>query len=82
MAEETSEEAIMDFEKLQEILRPYVVLIPEEYRKQRYEGELHGYYHQETKTYNIVQNTLYDVRTDASGLGCGAQKRARRERIR
>ena len=74
MAEETSEEAIMDFEKLQEILRPYVVLIPEEYRKQRYEGELHGYYHQETKTYNIVQNTLYDVRTDASGLGVALRK--------
>ena len=74
MAEETSEEAIMDFEKLQEILRPYVVLIPEEYRKQRYEGELHGYYHQETKTYNIVQNTLYDVRTDARGLGVALRK--------
>ena len=55
-AEETSEEAIMDFEKLQEVLRPYMVLIPEEYQKQRYEGKLHGYYHPETKTYNIVQD--------------------------
>ena len=41
----TSEEAFMDFEKMQEALRPYTVLIPEEYRKQRYEGELWGYYH-------------------------------------
>lgn len=32
MAEEgTSEEAIMDFEKIQEALRPYTVLLPEEY---------------------------------------------------
>lgn len=70
----TSEEAFMDFEKMQEALRPYTILIPEEYRKQRYEGELWGYYHPETKTYNIVQDALYDARTDAKGLGIAARK--------
>lgn len=64
-----SEEAFMDFEKMQEALRPYTVFIPEEYRKQRYEGELWGYFHPETKTYNIVQDTLCKVRTDAKVLG-------------
>ena len=70
----TSEEAFMDFEKMQEALRPYTVLIPEEYRKQRYEGELWGYYHPETKTYNIVQDALYDARTDAKALGMAVRK--------
>ena len=70
----TSEEAFMDFEKMQEALRPYTVLIPEEYRKQRYEGELWGYYHPETKTYNIIQDVLYDARTDAKALGMAVRK--------
>ena len=70
----TSEEAFMDFEKMQEALRPYTVLIPEEYRKQHYEGELWGYYHPETKTYNIVQDELYDARTDAKALGMAVRK--------
>ena len=70
----TSEEAFMDFEKVQEALRPYTVLIPEEYRKQRYEGELWGYYHSETKTYNIVQDALYGARTDAKTLGMAVRK--------
>ena len=73
----TSEEAFMDFEKMQEALRPYTVLIPEEYRKQRYEGELWGYYHPETKTYNIVQDELYDARTDAKALGMAVRKEHR-----
>ena len=64
----------MDFEKMQEALRPYTVLIPEEYRKQHYEGELWGYYHPETKTYNIVQDELYDARTDAKALGMAVRK--------
>ena len=70
----TSEEDFMDFEKMQEALRPYTVLIPEEYQKQRYEGELRGYYHPETKTYNIVQDALYDARTDAKTLGMAVRK--------
>lgn len=70
----TSEDAFMDFAKLQESLRPYTVLIPKEYRKQRYEGELHGYYQQETKTYNIVPESLYSARTDAKILGTAVRK--------
>lgn len=70
----TSKEDFMNFEKMQEALRPYTVLIPEEYRKQCYEGELWGYYHPETKTYNIVQNALYDARTDAKALGMAVRK--------
>lgn len=69
----TSEEAVMNFEKMQEVLRPYTVLIPEEYRKQRYEGALRGYYHPETKTYNIVQDTRYGARTDEK-LGMAVRK--------
>jgi molybdopterin/thiamine biosynthesis adenylyltransferase len=72
--DETSEEALMDLEMMQEVLRPYTVLIPEEYRKQRYEGELRGYYHQDTKTYNIVEEKLYSVRTDAKALGKAVRK--------
>lgn len=73
----TSEEDFMDFEKMQEALRPYTVLIPEEYRKQRYEGELWGYYHPETKTYNIIQDALYDARTDENALGMAVRKEHR-----
>ena len=73
-ADGTSEEAIMDFEMLQEMLKPYTVLIPEEYRKQRYEGELHGYYHPDTKTYNIVPDALHDVRSDTDDLGMALRK--------
>lgn len=73
----TAEEDFIDFEKMQEALRPYTVLVPEEYRKQRYEGELWGYYHPETKTYNIVQDALYDARTDAKALGMAVRKEHR-----
>lgn len=72
--EDAVEVAFMDFEMMQEALRPYTVLIPEEYRKQRYEGDLQGYYHQETKTYNIVQEKLYNARTDAKTLGMAVRK--------
>lgn len=72
--EGASEEAFMDFEKMQEALKPYTVLIPEEFRKQRYEGELKGYYHPETKTYNIVQEELSGVRTDVKVLGMAVRK--------
>ncbi|MCD8148310.1 MAG: ThiF family adenylyltransferase [Clostridiales bacterium] len=68
------EEAFSDFEKMQEILRPYTVMIPEDYRKQRYEGELKGYYHPETKIYNIVPEELYSVRTDVKALGAAIRK--------
>lgn len=64
-----SPETFMDFEKMQEALRPYKVLIPEEYRKQQYEGELRGYYFPETPIYNIVPEEFYSVRTDAKVLG-------------
>lgn len=77
----TSEEAFMDFEEMQEALRPYTVLIPEEYRKQCYEGELRGYYHPETKTYNIVQDALYDARTDAKTLGMAVRKEHRERAV-
>ena len=72
--EEASETAIMDFEMLQEALRPYTVLIPEEYRDQHYEGELKGYYHPETKTYNIIPEELCISRKDAKVLGSAVRK--------
>ena len=74
MEKGASKDVSMDFEKMQEALRPYTVLIPEEYRKQRYEGELHGYYHPMTKTYNIVQEEFYSIRTDAKTLGRAVRK--------
>lgn len=72
--EGASEEAIMDFEKMQEALKPYTVLIPKEFRKQRYEGELKGYYHPETKTYNIVQEEFSSARIDVEDLGIAVRK--------
>ncbi len=69
-----SMEAFMDYEKMQESLRPYIVLLPEEYRKQCYEGEVKGYYHPETKTYNIIPDELYGVRMDAKVLGVAIRK--------
>lgn len=74
LEEGASEDAFMDFAKMQESLRPYMVLLPEEYRKQRYEGEIKGYYHPDTKTYNIVPEELYSVRTDANVLGVAVRK--------
>lgn len=68
------EKAFMDFETLQEALRPYTVLIPEKYRKQRYEGKLTGYYHKTTKTYNIVEEQLYSTRSDTQALGMAIRK--------
>lgn len=72
--EDTSAESFIDFEKMQEALRPYTILMPEEYRKERYEGELTGYYHPETKTYNITPQKLQNVRTDAAVLGVASRK--------
>lgn len=72
--EDTSAESFIDFEKMQEALRPYTILMPEEYRKERYEGELMGYYHPETKTYNITLQKLQNVRTDAAVLGVASRK--------
>ena len=72
--EDTSAESFIDFEKMQEALRQYTILMPEEYRKERYEGELMGYYHPETKTYNITPQKLQNVRTDAAVLGVASRK--------
>lgn len=69
-----SEKAFMEFEKMQEALKPFIVLIPEEYRNQRYEGELKGYFYPETKIYNVVQENLSSVRTDAKTLGTAVRK--------
>ena len=44
----------MDFMTSIEDMKPFKVLIPEEFRKQEYEGTLIGYYIPETKTYNIL----------------------------
>ena len=76
--EDTSAESFIDFEKMQEALRPYTILMPEEYRKERYEGELMGYYHPETKTYNITPQKLQNVRTDAAILGVASRKERRK----
>ena len=73
MDENEPEESFVDFESMLEALTPYTVLIPEEYKKQHYEGELKGYYHPETKTYNIIQDDLFSVRTDAKILGMASQ---------
>lgn len=61
-------EVKIDFESLRETLRPYRVLLPEEYLKSRYEGALIGYYIPETKTYNVLPDTT-EERTDILTLG-------------
>ncbi len=70
----TVTEFFIDFEAMKEALRPYTVLLPEEYRKQQYEGELKGYYFPETKTYNIVPEEHYSARTDAKTVGMAVRK--------
>lgn len=47
----------MDFATSIEDMKPFKVLIPEEFRKQEYEGTLIGYYIPETKTYNILRRS-------------------------
>lgn len=58
-----------DFESICESLRPYTVLLPEEYRTNKYEGLLHGYYMKETKTFNVVPENLVNIRTDTKVIG-------------
>ena len=81
VGQSTFEDAFIDFDKMQEALRPYTVFIPEEYRIQRHEGELKGYYHSETKTYNIVPENLSSVRTDVQSLGLATRKENEERRI-
>lgn len=58
-----------DFESIREYLRPYTVLLPEEYKTKKYEGVLHGYYIRETKIFNVVTENLVNVRNDTSVIG-------------
>lgn len=62
-------EDTLDFESMCATLRPYTILLPEEYRDQRYEGPLRGYYIEDTKTFNVVPVSLADVRGDTRLLG-------------
>lgn len=67
--EATSPEFGENYESLMESLRPYSVLLPEEYRNGAYEGSLRGYYILETKTFHVVLDALADIRTDTRVIG-------------
>lgn len=58
-----------DFESIRESLRPYTVLLPEEYKEFRYEGVLRGYYIHETKTFNVVPDNYALTRNDTKVVG-------------
>lgn len=62
-------EETIDFESMRGSLRPFTVIIPEEYRTRRYEGLLHGYYISETKTFNVVTDNLVKARSDTGVIG-------------
>lgn len=63
-----------DFESFCESLRPYTILLPEEYKVIKYEGKLYGYYIHETKTFNIVNKDLVNVRNDIKEIGNADKK--------
>ena len=58
-----------DFESIREALRPYTVLLPEEYKESRYEGVLRGYYIHENKTFNVVPDNYVLTRNDTKVVG-------------
>lgn len=62
-------EEALDFEAMCASLRPYTVLMPKEYQAERFEGVLKGYYIEQTKTFNVVHDTLAAARSDARVLG-------------
>lgn len=63
------DEQEQDFEAVCNALRPYTVLMPEEFRDGQYEGPLRGYYISQTKTFNVVPESLADARGDTQVLG-------------
>lgn len=61
-----------DFESFLADMRTYTVLIPEEYKDFRYEGNLYGYYIPDTRTFNVVTDALMNARSDAKIIGRGS----------
>lgn len=59
----------MTAEDMFEKLRPYTVLLPQEYKDSQYEGLLRGYYIPETKTFNVVTEACAQLRSDTRVLG-------------
>lgn len=60
----------LDIQSLLRELANYKVLLPETYRNETYTGPLHGYYMEETKTFNVIPENLANVLSDCSEIGC------------
>ncbi|MFI3212743.1 MAG: ThiF family adenylyltransferase [Eubacteriales bacterium] len=76
-SEEGTSEIIEDnayFESACELLRPYKILLPEEYRTIKYIGCLFGYYISETKTFHVVTDNLIQSRNDTTLIGKSYQR--------
>lgn len=59
----------MNIENALDAVRPYIVILPSEYKEEKYEGALHGYYIKETKTFNVVSDELTSSRRDTTIIG-------------
>jgi len=47
----------------------YTVYMPQEYKDSRYEGELFGYFHKDSKTYNVVHHEVKDKLSHVELIG-------------
>ena len=79
---EMTDEEQKDFEALMEERKPYIVLLPEEYRNKRYEGELKGYFIEETKTFHVVSDEFAAVRKDCYVIGEAHRQERNKEPVK
>lgn len=59
----------ISIEEMLEQMAVYTVHIPEEYKKQHYIGPLYGYFHKESREFNVVPEEYYKKRNDAKLIG-------------
>lgn len=63
------DEEAMDFETLRKEMTPFRVLLPEEFRDHPKEGELRGYYIENTRTFNVIPDAVVSGRKDTQVIG-------------
>jgi len=62
-----------DLAEMMKAVSSYTFLLPEEYRKDQYEGPLYGYYIRESKTFNVVTEQAAGLLQDAGLIGEATQ---------
>lgn len=68
-SDDTDSEMPEGIDSVLEAMRPYRVLIPHQYKDEKYTGILMGYYHPETLTFNIVPSDSVNAPDDTYILG-------------